>query len=244
MCGAPAASWYADAFASATADDPGTLLGAARGLATPDQVSYAPARQGCRPDRVRIHDPMRCALVIAIVAVAMPVACRSGAVIHGTVPRSRERKAGRRAIVTVPRARGVGRRRPVRGRAAARRYVVEVSAPWLVTQRRAIVLGRTPLELVLEVDPARDRWRGRRGDRHAPSRPARPGSTRSWRARLPAAAMREGRAVDAGGRASQAGSAEVVVWGAAPAGHPHVRRRGPGARAVSRRGYLSRSATI
>ncbi len=46
MCGASAASWYAAAFTDATGTDPGALMGEARGLATPDDVSYAPHGKG------------------------------------------------------------------------------------------------------------------------------------------------------------------------------------------------------
>jgi len=100
MCGARRRAGTPTAFASATADDPGTLLGAARGLATPDQVSYAPHGK-VRPDRVRIHDPMRCALVIAIVAVAMPVRADPAPSIHGTVVDRASGKPVAGAIVTV-----------------------------------------------------------------------------------------------------------------------------------------------
>lgn len=46
LCGDAIAAWYVDAFANATADDPGTLLGAARGLSVPDDVSYGTHGKG------------------------------------------------------------------------------------------------------------------------------------------------------------------------------------------------------
>jgi len=98
-------------------------------------------------------------------------------------------------------------------------HALEISAPWLVTRRQVLRLtGQPELELVIEVDPAAKI--GGEVVEIVEIAPTAPGETR--------VAARLARAVPGGGDAAKivhslpavarppAGSAEIVVWGAAP----------------------------
>ena len=161
---------------------------------------------------------MRLAIVV-IVAIATAAHAEPAPSIHGRIVERATGKPVAGAIVTIG------------GELAASdddggfgialppgRYVVEITAPWLVTRRQPIVLGRAPLELVFEVD-ASTQIGGEIVD-VIDTAPAAPGQTR--------VDARLARALPGGGDAAkvvqsmpavarpQAGSAEVVVWGAAP----------------------------
>lgn len=163
---------------------------------------------------------MRSAIVAAIVVAGAGIADADPALaIHGTIVDRATRAPVAGAIVTI------GSELAASGddgtfaiAVPPGRYVVEVTAPWLEPTRRAIVLGARPLELVIEVVPA-THVGGEIVD-VVDLAPTAPGTI--------AVDAKLARTLPGGGDAAkvvqslpavarpQTGSAEVVVWGAAP----------------------------
>ncbi len=153
--------------------------------------------------------------VLAILAIAAP----AYADVHGTIVDRASRKPVAGAIVTIGGELAASDDDGTFAIAAAPgRYVVQVTAPWLVTWRGPIVVGRAGLELAIEVEPSAQIG-GEIVD-VIDTAPSAPGQTK--------VDARLARALPGGGDAAkvvqsmpavarpQAGSAEVVVWGAAP----------------------------